>query len=439
MTITVAGRRCTSTSVDTRTLEPGAVYVALKGPNHDGHDYVRAAFEKGAAAAVVERPVEGCGPLEIVPSPLEWLQRTAAEARRRWAGLAVGITGSAGKTTAKEAVAAVLSARLRTGKTHGNYNNHIGVPLTILNLPDGAEAAAVEIGMNHAGEIRQLCAIARPQIGVVTNVGAAHIENLGSIDAIAAAKRELVESLPPEGAAVLNGDDARVRAMAGAFAGRTVFFGSSSLVPSEAPHVRASNVVWLPDGVQFEVPDVGSFFCPLAGRAGLMAALAALAVARALGWDLGQWKETIARLTTVPMRLERIERDGAVIWNDCYNSNPEAAMMMLDLLAETPAARRIAVLGEMLELGAWSAPLHREVGRHAAERGVDLLVGVRGDASEMVAGARAAGMPPQNTAYFEDPAEAGRFVKQRARAGDALLFKGSRGVHMERALEAFLG
>jgi UDP-N-acetylmuramoyl-tripeptide--D-alanyl-D-alanine ligase len=439
MTITVAGRPCTSASVDTRTLEPGAVFVALRGPNHDGHDYVAAAFGKGAAAAVVERPVEGCGPLEIVPSALGWLQNTAAEARRRWDGLVVGITGSAGKTTAKEAVAAVLSACLRTGKTQGNYNNHIGVPLTILNLPDEAEAAVVEIGMNHAGEIRELAKIAGPRIGVVTNVGTAHIENLGSIEAIAAAKRELVEALPPDGVAVLSADDARVRAMAGAFSGRTVFYGSSSFVPSEAPHVRASNVVWLSDGVQFEVPDVGSFFCPLAGRGGLMAALAALAVARALGLDPGQWKETIARLKTVPMRLERIEHNGAVVWNDCYNSNPEAAMMMLDLLAETPAARRIAVLGEMLELGGWSEPLHREVGRHAAARGVDLLVGVRGDAREMLAGAVEAGLAPQKTAYFDDPAEAGAFVKEFAREGDALLFKGSRGVRMERALEAFLG
>ncbi|MCX8102779.1 MAG: Mur ligase family protein, partial [Geminicoccaceae bacterium] len=184
MRITVAGRECTSTSVDTRTLMPGAVFVALKGPNHDGHDYVAAAFEKGAAAAVVERPVAAGGPLEIVPSTLDWLQQKAAEARRAWPGLVVGITGSAGKTTTKEAVAAVLATRLRTGKTQGNYNNHIGVPLTLLNLPDDAEAAAVEIGMNHAGEIRHLAAIARPQIGVVTNVGTAHIENLGSIEAI---------------------------------------------------------------------------------------------------------------------------------------------------------------------------------------------------------------------------------------------------------------
>lgn len=439
MRISVAGRWCTSVSVDTRTLPPGALFVALKGPNHDGHDFVAAAFEKGAAAAVVERPVEAPGPLHIVPDALAWLQQKAAEERSRWGGLVAGITGSAGKTTTKEALAAVLSVRLRTGKTQGNFNNHIGVPLTILNLPDDAEAAAVEIGMNHAGEIRHLCAIARPQIGVVTNVGTAHIENLGSIEGIAAAKRELVESLPADGAAVLNGDDPRVRAMADIFPGRKVFYGSSSLVPSEAPHVRASNVAYLSEGVKFDVPDVGSFFCPLAGRAGLMASLAALAVARCLGWDLGECKEAVARLQTAPMRLERIERNGMVIWNDCYNSNPEAAMMMLDLLAESPAARRIAVLGEMLELGSWSEPLHREVGRHAAARGLDWLVCVRGAARWMQEEAAAAGMPAERAVFFDDPAEAGAFVRSLARAGDVLLFKGSRGVRMEKALEAMLG
>lgn len=439
MRLTAAGRPCASVSVDTRTLQPGAVFVALKGPNHDGHDYVAAAFEKGAAAAVVEREVAAGGPLEIVPDTLAWLQQKAAETRRRWGGLVAGITGSAGKTTTKEAVAAVLSCRLRTGKTQGNFNNHIGVPLTILNLPDDAEAAAVEIGMNHAGEIRRLCAIAQPRIGVVTNVGTAHIENLGSIEAIAAAKRELVESLPPDGAAVLNGDDARVRAMADIFPGRKIYYGSSFSVPSEAPHVRADNVAYLSGGVQFDVPDVGSFYCPLAGRAGLMASLAALAVARCLGWDLGECRQAIARLQTAPMRLERIERNGMVIWNDCYNSNPEAAMMMLDLLAETRAARRIAVLGEMLELGAWSARLHREVGRHAAGRGLDFLVCVRGDARWIREEAVAAGMAPERAAFFEDPAEAGAFVKGLAREGDALLYKGSRGVRMEKALKAILG
>lgn len=438
MTITVAGQSCISASTDTRTLTPGAAFVALAGPHHDGHQFVRAAFDKGARAAVVQRPVDAPGPVEIVPSPLEWLQHRARLARQAWPGLAVAVTGSAGKTTAKEAIAAVLSTRLATGKTEGNLNNHIGVPLSILNLPDQAQAAVLELGMNHAGEIRQLAAIARPLIGVVTNAGTAHIEHLGSVEAIAAAKRELVESLPPEGAAVLNADDERVRAMASACPGRAVFFGSTQFVPSEATHVRASNVEYGPEGTRFDVPDVGSFFCPLPARAGLMAALAALAVARALEWDLRELKETIAHLPPVPMRLERLEHSGMVIWNDCYNSNPEAAMMMLDLLADTPGARRIAVLGEMLELGHWSESLHRVVGRYAARRGIAVLVGIRGAARQLVDAALDAGLSPGAAHFFDDPLSAGRFLKSVAQPGDAILFKGSRGVHVEFALEAFL-
>jgi UDP-N-acetylmuramoyl-tripeptide--D-alanyl-D-alanine ligase len=437
MTLAVAGALCTSTSTDTRTLAPRALFVALRGDNHDGHEYVGKAFEKGAAAAVVERRCEAQGPQLVVENSLGWLQSEAAEARERWARgggkTVIGITGSAGKTTTKDAVAAVLSTRFVTGRTTGNFNNHIGVPLSILNLPDDAQVAVLEIGMNHANEIRELSAIAKPEIGVVTNVGTAHIENLGAIENIAAAKREIVESLPRSGVAVLNADDARVRAFADVHPGRTVYYGFS-----EAAHVRAEKVELLSDGSKFSVTDVGSFFCPLPARGGVMAALAALAVARALEMDLTQLKEAIASLEAPKMRLQRIERAGMVIWDDCYNSNPEAAMMMLDQLAATPARRRIAVLGEMLELGRWSEDLHREVGRYAARSGITVLVGIRGAASHLVDAARGAGLDPSAAHFFHEPSEAGRFLKTIAREGDALLFKGSRGTRVEVALEEFL-
>lgn len=438
MKLRVAGQSCEGVSTDTRTLEAGAAFVALKGPNHDGHDHVRAAFEKGARAAVVEREVEGAGPQEVVSDALAWLQRTARAERERWGGLVVGITGSAGKTTTKDAVAAVLATRYKTGKTQGNFNNHIGVPLTLLNLAGESEAAVVEIGMNHAGEIGELARIAQPRLGVVTNVGTAHLENLGSVEAIAAAKRELLEALPEDGVAVLNGDDERVRAMGSAFRGRKVWYGTSKVFSSEAAHVRAERIEYLNEGSRFDVADVGSFFCPLPARGGLMAALAALAVARALEMDLKSLPETIAALEPPRMRLTRLERDGMVIWDDCYNSNPEAAMMMLDLLAGTPAGRRIAVLGEMLELGRWSEDLHREVGRYAARSGVAVLVGIRGAARQLVDAGLDAGLSPGAAHFFDEPQEAGRFVKGLARAGDALLFKGSRGTKVELALEAFL-
>jgi len=437
MIFSAAGVTCTSLAIDTRVLEPGACFVALPGENVDGHDYVAKAFEKGAAAAVVARRVEAAGPQEVVADPLAWLQQTASEARARFAGPVVAITGSAGKTTTKEALAALLETRFRTGKTSGNYNNHIGVPFSILNLPEEAEAAVLEIGMNHTGEIRALAALARPTVAVVTNSGSAHIENLGSLEAIARAKRELVEALPETGIAVLNADDARVRAMAEAAPGRVVYYGTTEFVPSEAAHVRASNVEYFPEGSRFEVPGVGSFFCPLAGRGGLMAALAALATARALGLDAENLKDALAAIVPPKMRLSRSMHRGVTVWDDCYNSNPEAAVMMLDLLAATPAARRIAVLGEMRELGSFSEELHREVGRHAAAC-VDLLIAVRGDARHLAQAALEGGLPPANALFFDEPGLAGAALRGLAQAGDAVLFKGSRGTRIELALQEFL-
>jgi UDP-N-acetylmuramoyl-tripeptide--D-alanyl-D-alanine ligase len=436
--LSIAGVPCTSVSIDTRTLRPGAAFVVLPGENHDAHDFVPAAFAKGASAAVVRRYVDGVGPQLVVEDPLRWLQQKASEQRALLRGQVVGITGSAGKTTTKDAIAAVVGSQRITGKTQGNYNNHIGVPLSLLNLPADVEVAVIEIGMNHAGEIRELAAIARPDIAVVTNAGSAHIENLGSLDNIALAKRELVEALPAGGVAVLNGDDERVRQFAAVHPGRTIYYGAVAFAPSEATHVRALNIEYLPEGSRFDVADVGSFFCPLPAKGGLMAALAALAVARALELDLSSLRDVIASLEPPKMRLSRLERQGMTIWNDCYNSNPEAAMMMLDLLAATPARRRIAILGEMLELGHWSEDLHREVGRYAARCGISVLIGIRGAARHLVNAGLDAGLAPGAAHFFDEPGPAGVFVKSIVEAGDALLFKGSRGTHVELALEAFL-
>jgi UDP-N-acetylmuramoyl-tripeptide--D-alanyl-D-alanine ligase len=434
MRLEIAGQPCQGISTDTRTLRPGQAFAALSGQNHDGHDHVVRAFELGAPAAVVARRIDGAGPQEVVDDPLLWLQRTAREMRRRFAGRVVAITGSAGKTTTKDATSAALAVRLRTGKTSGNFNNHIGVPLSILNLPDDAEAAVLEIGMNHAGEIRDLAGIAGPEIAIVTNVGTAHIENFDSIEGIAAAKRELVEALPAGGVAVLNADDERVRGFASAHRGRVLLYGTH-----ESAEFRAEDVHYDASGVRFSLPGHGEFVCPLPARGGLSAALAALAAAHLFDIPLHEAGAALAAIHPPKMRLERLERDGFVIWNDCYNSNPEAATMMLDLLAETPARRRIAVLGEMLELGRWSESLHRGVGVHAARCGLSVLVGIRGAAKHLVDAARGAGLEAGAASFFEDPHEAGQWLRQIARPGDALLFKGSRGVRVEQALEAFLG
>jgi UDP-N-acetylmuramoyl-tripeptide--D-alanyl-D-alanine ligase len=424
--------RVSGWSVDTRTQNVGDVYVALRGPNHDGHDFIPTAREKGAAAIVCEY---GAGlPDELlVPDSEAALQQAGAWARRTWAGTVIGITGSAGKTTTKDAIAHLLAAELAVGRTVGNFNNHVGVPLSILRLPDECRVAVLEMGMNHAGEIRRLAEIARPEIGVVSNVGYAHVENFTSIEGIALAKRELIEGLPAHGVAVLNADDERVAAFSGVHSGRVVTFGLSA-----GAEVRAQAVTYGPEGVRFRVDGV-AFESALAGRHSVMNFLAALAVARVFGIPPVRLRDAVRSFTVPTMRGERLDRDGMTIWNDCYNSNPDAARAMLDVLEATPAGRHIAVLGEMLELGHAADELHRAVGRYAAGRGIDVLIGVRGAARAMVEAAIDAGMAPGSAHFFDDPAEAGGMARELARSGDALLFKGSRGVRVERALERFLG
>ena len=420
-------------SVDTRTQNPGDVYFALRGPNFDGHDFVAAALERGASAVVVERAsLALCRPGGLhyvaVPDSLKALQELAAWARTKWSGQVIGVTGSAGKTTTKDAIAHLLSVDLPTGKTEGNLNNHVGVPLSILRLPDTARAAVFEIGMNHAGEIRDLTAIARPDVGVVTNAGYAHVEFFESIEGVAAAKRELIEGLPRDGVAVLNADDPRVSRFGEVHPGRTVTFGFA-----ETADVRAEAADLRADGSHFRVAGVD---CEtgMVGRHAVMNLLAAIAVASVFGIAPDRLRDAVRGFGVGKMRGERIEHNGILIWNDCYNSNPEAAQSMIDVLGATPASKRIAVLGEMLELGSAGEELHRRLGRYAAEHGVDVLIGVRGSARGMVAAAEEAGI---HSVFFEDATEAGEYARSVARPGDAVLFKGSRGVQVERALERF--
>jgi UDP-N-acetylmuramoyl-tripeptide--D-alanyl-D-alanine ligase len=424
-------RPVTGWSVDTRTQNVGDAYFALRGPNHDGHDFIAAAVEKGAAAVVCERP--SGAPVELmVPDALAALQRLAAEARAWWGGTAVAVTGSAGKTTTKDAIAQLLATEIPTGRTVGNFNNHVGVPLSILRLPDGCKAAVLEMGMNHAGEIRALARIARPEIGVVTNVGYAHVEAFDSIEGVALAKRELIEELPADGVAVLNADDERVARFAEIHPGRSVTYGFA-----ETARVRAECMATTGNGMKFLVDGI-EFTTSLSGRHAVMNFLAAIAVAGVFGVGPDRLVDAVREFAPGKMRGERIEHAGMTIWNDCYNSNPDAARSMLDVLKATPARRRIAVLGEMLELGRAGAELHRQVGRYAVSA-ADVLIGVRGAAREMTEAAVEAGMPADRAHFFETPEAAGECARALAEEGDALLFKGSRGVRVERALETFLG
>jgi UDP-N-acetylmuramoyl-tripeptide--D-alanyl-D-alanine ligase len=277
-----------------------------------------------------------------------------------------------------------------------------------------------------------LTKIAKPEIGVVTNVGYAHVEFFDSIEGVAAAKRELIEGLPRDGVAVLNADDPRVLRFRDTHPGRSVTFGFS-----EGAEVRAEDAEFRADGARFRV-DAVDYETGLVGRHAVMNLLAALAVAREFGIAPARLREPIRTFAVGKMRGERLEHRGILVWNDCYNSNPEAAQSMIDVLRESPAARRIAVLGEMLELGHAAGSLHRQVGEYAAGHGVDLLIGVQGAARDIVEAAIAAGLPADAGHFFAEAGEAGDFARQAAHPGDAILFKGSRGVHVERALERFL-
>jgi len=323
-------------SVDSRTLVPGDLYFALRGPSHDGHDYVEQAIQKGAAGVVVDHPLEGVRNALVVPDTLRALQSLASWGRTCWGGQVIGVTGSAGKTTTKDAIADLLSVEMRVGKTIGNLNNHVGTPLSILRLPDDCQVAVLEMGMNHAGEIRALAEIARPDVGVVTNVGYAHTENFDGIEGVALAKRELIDALPPDGTAVLNADDPRVAGFVGP---HPVTFGFS-----EAADVRAESLDLSPHHSRFKVDGV-QFEIPLPGRHGVMNTLAAIAVARVYGIPPQDLTEAARSLSTGKMRGERIESSGITILNDCYNANPEAVRAMVDVLGATPARRRLAVLG----------------------------------------------------------------------------------------------
>ena len=414
----------TGYSIDSRTVVPGDLFFAIKGPNHDGHDYVEDALRAGAVAAVVDagyRPGELTG-LIRVPDSAEALRRLAREARVAWVGSVVAITGSNGKTTTKDATAFLLGQSLAVSKTLGNLNNELGLPLSILRIGDGDRAAVLEMGMNHSGEIRRLSEVAKPNIGVVTNVSAAHVGHFESVDGIAEAKRELIESLDPEGTAVLNADDGRVAAFGKSHTGRTVTFGITN-----AADVRANEVVDLgADGVRFSVDGL-AFETALAGRHSVYNILAAMAVARSFGIELSSLVDAVRRLTPAGMRGDVRRVGGVTVIDDCYNANPAAMKAMLAVLKSTPARRRIAVLGEMRELGARSNELHRELGALVRASGIDHLIAVGGDASQIAAAAGG------SAEFYETPESAGRALAQYLAPGDAVLLKGSRGVALEGA------
>jgi UDP-N-acetylmuramoyl-tripeptide--D-alanyl-D-alanine ligase len=431
-----AEQPATGYSIDTRTLKPGDLFFAVRGERYDAHDFVPAALERGARAAVVSRSADlsampGTHALLIVDDPLVALQTLATAVRRHWNKRVIGVTGSAGKTTTKEAVAEVLGARFAVLRSQGNLNNEFGLPLQLLKLEPEHEIAVVEMGMSHLGEIAALARIAHPDWGIVTNVGSAHAQNFpDGVAGIARAKYELVQSLPPNGVAFLNCDDPYVSQFGRDFHGRSIYFGSG---PCADP--RASNIVGLgAEGMQFEVTageEHATVKLALLGSHNMWNAMAAIAAGLEAGIPLADCAAAAGRLQPPDKRGEVLHIGGATVINDCYNCNPEALKAMIATLASMPAKRRILVAGEMLELGTDAVAMHRDCGKAAAESGIDLVVGVRGNAQHLVEAAREAGAL---AIFLASPQEAGEWLKAGLREGDAVLLKASRGVGLEQAL-----
>jgi UDP-N-acetylmuramoyl-tripeptide--D-alanyl-D-alanine ligase len=428
-----------SYSIDSRTIRPGGLFFAVKGEKMDGHDFVQQALEKGAVAAVVLRdhaaPNSAKAGLMAVDDTLVALQTLGAAVRRLWAKPLIGVTGSTGKTTTKEAIAHVLSTRFRVLKSEGNFNNHFGLPLMLLKIEPEHEAAVIEMGMSHRGEIAALAKIAQPQIGVVTNVAPVHLEFFKSVAEIAEAKYELIEALPASGTAVLNSDDEFVSQFGRDFRGRVVRYGLHATADIRAEKIEQRG----PKGSRFDVVAGGQrerATLHLVGKHNICNALAAVAVGLEQGLSLAEATDALATLAPPDKRGAVVQVGNITVINDCYNSNPTALNAMVDTLAAMPAKRRIVVAGEMLELGREGEDLHRRSGQHMAARGIDVLIGVRGLAKPMVEAAAAAGVPAE---FVATPEEAGEWLVKEGREGDVVLLKASRGVKLERALEIVVG
>ena len=434
-------------SIDSRTVRAGELFFAIHGPRHDGHDHVEGALERGALAAVVsaQRARRFADTLRgfclVADDTLLALHQLARAMRKSWGKKIAGVTGSVGKTTTKEILAALLGAKLRVLKSEGNFNNAYGLPLTLFRLEDEHDAAVLEMGMSRRYELQGLAAIAKPDVGVVTRVAPAHLEFFASVEEIALAKRELIEGLNgSDSVAVLNADDPLVAAFAAHAPGRVLTYGIDSAADYRAEAIEDRGAL----GSAFLLVANGKHTrleLALPGRHVISNSLAALAAASEWGIGAAEAQTVLRNLHAPAMRGELLRfSNGAALINDSYNSSPAALHAMIKVLAATPNyRRRILAAGEMRELGATSAQLHREAGEFAATtRKIDWVIGVEGVADQVVEGAVAGGVPRAHTKVFASSGDAAAFLVDFVAPGDLLLVKGSRGVQMERIVEALL-
>jgi UDP-N-acetylmuramoyl-tripeptide--D-alanyl-D-alanine ligase len=421
-------------STDSRTLRAGELFVALKGKNFDGHAYVEDALNIGSPAAVVKK---GWKPsafryedrLIRVGDTLKALGDLAEAYRLRFKVKVVGVTGTNGKTTTKEMIAAILQARYQVLKSEGNLNNQIGVPLTLFRLASRDEVGVTEFGMSAPGEIARLCAIAHPSVGVITNVGPAHLETMGTVERVADAKAEILKALDENGNGVVNGDEPLILERCRGLRAKVVTFGFG-----KECDVKPDRVFPLGDGASgFDIGKV-TIRLSIPGRQNITNALAALAVGGILGIPGDEAGKALEALASPKMRMEKIMIGESLVLNDSYNANPASMSAAIDTLAEVFASRRIAVLGDMLELGPISRDAHFDVGRKAAARGIDVLIAVGERAKGIAEAARVSGL--SHSQACATTREAALVLKEIMKPGDAILVKGSRAMNMEAIVDA---
>lgn len=416
---------------DTRKLEPGQLFVALQGAR-DGHEFIPAALEKGAAAVLCTH-CDGDYPAIVVPDTRIALGEIARQERLRIGMKVVGITGSVGKSTTKEMVCTVLGTTYRVAKTPANHNNDIGMPMAVLSMPEDTQVAVLEMGMNHFREIAYLTNIGRPDIGVIVNVGTMHIENLGSREGILKAKMEITEGMPEEGTLILHGDNELLWNVKKTH--NTLYFGQNNT----QCQIRGIDSVQKEDGLHFTVCTPNEEFAitlPLEGEHYVADALAAVAVGMQMGVPTEKIQSSLAAFETMSGRQEIIQKNGYTLICDYYNAGPESMAAALAVLGNKPG-RRIAVLGDMLELGVSAQAEHYRVGRIATEK-ADMVFAYGPNSVRVLNGCLTGGMSENNARAFTDRDRLAAVLRQVAKPGDVILFKGSRGMKMELILEKFL-
>jgi len=426
---------------DTRKLEKGSLFIPIKGENFDGHDFISKAFEMGVAASLTEKREMALSsqekglPLIKVQDTVRAYGALAANYRMKFSAPFIAVTGSAGKTSTKDMIACALGSRLEVLKTEANFNNEIGLPSTILKLHDKYEAVVVEMGMRSPGDIAYLSRIARPDIVVITNIGTAHIERLGSREKIFRAKMEILEGLRYNGLLVLNADDDLLYKVEGGRKYRTVYYGISKNAELRASGIRSEGEA----GTRFNIMTGNNryeVFVPAPGVHNVYNALAAIAAGMETGLGAEELIEGIRSFIPGKMRLNIIDKGGIKIINDAYNANPQSVRAALNVLVEMAAGKRaVAVLGDMLELGRFSRLYHNSMGRYAAETGVGMLAAAGKYAADIAEGALKAGMVNENIAVFNNVNELVPYLDSSLKEGDVVLFKASRGMKMEDVIE----